>query len=479
MKVLVLNPPYVKYYCRTERWAARTRGRTLRPPDWLAYATAVLEKEGHETKLVDGPALDLSKRQIKEIVESFKPDVAILDCCTPSVYSDIEYAKLCKEIAGCTTVFVGPHVSALPDETARLARGAVDYFIVGEYDYTVRDLVESIEKGAPKNSIDGILYWQGNELRRNKPRQLIEDLDKLPFPAWHHINIWKYYDGTKLYPYITCIAGRGCPHRCTFCLWPQVMHGRRYRLRSPENVIDEMEYDLKLFPMLKEIMFEDDTLTADRKRLNRLCDGILERGLNITWSANARADFCDVNLLKKMKKAGCRMLVVGFESGNDRILKNINKGITTAIAKKFASACKEAGIKVHGCFMIGLPGETRNMALQTIKFAKELDLDTIQISAAVPFPGTEFFKYCQDRGFLKLRDWTEYLDSRGEQATFVSYPELNSVEINMLVDRGLKEFYFKDPRKWLGLVLETKSFSDFKRKFYGFKSLIEYFLKRY
>jgi radical SAM superfamily enzyme YgiQ (UPF0313 family) len=477
MKVLVLNPPFVKYYCRTERWAAVTRGRTLRPPDWLAMTAAILRKDGHEIKLVDGPALDLNEAQVHDIIREFKPDFAVVDCCTPSVYSDIAFAKACKELAGAKVLLVGPHPSAVVEETTKLAKGAADAIAIGEYDYIVRDYARALARGESASNTRGIAYMEGDQVVRTAPMPVIENLDEIPFPTWDQIDVTKYWDSSKRHPYITIISGRGCPNRCTFCFWPQVMHGRRYRLRSAKNVVDEMEYDLKLFPNLKEIMFEDDTLTADRKRASQICDEIMARGIHkkVSWAANARADLDDLELLKKMKRAGCRMFVTGFESGNPEILKTIHKNTTIEKMRLFSKLCKKAGILVHGCFMIGLPGETKATARETINLTKMLDPDTIQISAAVPFPGTEFYDWAGKSGFLRVSDWREYLNPVGEQATFIGYPGLSTNEINELVDKGLREFYFR-PSKFFALARRAIRPADFPRYFYGMRQFLSYLM---
>jgi radical SAM superfamily enzyme YgiQ (UPF0313 family) len=173
--------------------------------------------------------------------------------------------------------------------------------------------------------------------------------------------------------------------------------GHKYRLRSHENVVNEMEYDLHLFPYLKGIMFEDDTILANKKRCRDLCLEILERGIDIWWGCNVRADVTDFDLLRLMRKAGCQLFIVGYESGNQEILNNIRKGITIETAKAFTKLAKKAGIHIHGCFILGLPGETRETMIQTLKYIEELKPDTIQMYAATPYPGTKFFEWAKRR----------------------------------------------------------------------------------
>ncbi|MFH1369294.1 MAG: radical SAM protein [Elusimicrobiota bacterium] len=478
MKILVINEPFVPDFCRTQRWAARTRGRVLRAPDWLAYAAAVLERDipEAETKLFDFPAMGWDRKEYSEIIASEKPDFLVLDATTPSIYSDIEYARSAKDICGAKVIMVGPHAAALPEQTLLESKGAVDVVCVGEYDYTVRDIIRNFGN---LSGVPGICFTENGKPKRTAARGFIEDLDGLPFPAWHHLDLMKYFDGGKLYPYIDIISGRGCPNQCIFCLWPQVMHGFKYRLRSPKNVVDEIEHDIKLCPqVLKggEFFFEDDTFTVNKERALNICEEIMRRGLKITFSVNARVDTADAELFGVMKRAGCRELLVGFESGSQEVLDKMHKRITLEQSKNFTALAKQSGLQVHGCFVIGLPGETEKTARQTLDFALGLDLNTIQFSGAVPFPGTEFFRICEDSGWLLTKEWNKWLSS-GEQQGVVSYPTISQEKINHYVDMGLKKFYFR-PAYMLRFLLETRSFADLYRKLRGAANFISYLLRK-
>ncbi|MBU1565904.1 MAG: radical SAM protein [Proteobacteria bacterium] len=472
MKVLVINEPYVKGFNRSQRWAARTRGRVLRAPDWLAYATAVLEEAGIDVRLFDFPAEGWDKQELRRLVKAEAPDYVVLDSTTPSIYSDIECAGICKEEAQVRVIMVGPHASALPEETLEIAKGAVDVICVGEYDYTVRDIIQA---DPHFQNVPGICYLEEGRAKRTSPRALISDLDALPFPAWHHLDLMKYFDGTKLHPYIDIFSGRGCPHQCIFCLWPRVMHGRKIRLRSPERVVDEIEFDIKLCPQVKhggEFFFEDDTFTVVKSNAIAICEEILRRDLRITFSVNARADTADTELFQMLKRAGCRELLVGFESGDDGMLVRMGKNEATEDAIRFMEIARRAKLDVHGCFVLGLPGETEQSIEKTIDFALKLGLHTVQFSAAVPFPGTPFFDYCRDKGLLKTERWDAWL-SEGEQSSVIEYPGLSKTAIATAVDRGLKQFYFR-PGYMIQFLLGTKSRSDLYRKLRGAKNFLSY-----
>lgn len=472
MKVLVINEPYVKGFNRAQRWAARTRGRVLRAPDWLAYATAVLEQARIDTKLYDFPAMGWDKQDLGRIVKQEAPDFVVLDSTTPSIYSDIECARIAKEQSRCGVIMVGPHVSALPQETLRAADGAVDVICVGEYDLTVLDVVRSF---GSLDKVKGIAYQENGRTVRTDARPLLEDLDSLPFPAWHQLDLMKYFDGGKLYPYVDIFSGRGCPHNCIFCLWPQVMHGKEVRLRSPGRVVDEIERDIKLCPRVArggELFFEDDTFTLIKSHAVAICEEILRRGLKITFSVNARTDTADNELFGLLKRAGCRELLVGFESGDPDILAAIRKKGRVQDSLRFMEVARKAKLDVHGCFVLGLPGETEQTMERTIQFALELRLHTVQFSAAVPFPGTEYFQHCRENGLLVSEKWDEWLKD-GEQSGVIDYPGLGRGAVEQAVDRGLRRFYFR-PSYMVKFLFQTRSASDLYRKARGAKNFMSY-----
>ncbi|MBF0188077.1 MAG: radical SAM protein [Magnetococcales bacterium] len=477
-KVLVINEPFAPDFCRTQRWAARTRGRVLRAPDWLAYATAVLEKDGVDVELHDFPAKGWDKPELEALVKRTQPRIVVLDATTPSIDSDIECARICKrESPQCRVIMVGPHVASLPEETLNNADGAVDAVAIGEYEYTVRDYVRQRLDGddAPLAGVLGLAWRdESGAVTINAPRPPIENLDELPFPAWGHLDLMAYFDGTKLHPYVDVIGGRGCPFKCSFCLWPQVMHGHTYRLRSVENILDEMEWVLETWPEVRrgEFFFEDDTFTADRARAKAFCEGLIERGLDCTWSINVRADIRDEELLRLMKRAGCRMLIVGFESANQEILDRVGKQMKVPRMTEFVHLAKKAKLQIHGCFVLGLPGENRDTMENTIQFALNHPLDTVQFSGAVPFPGTSYFKEMKSEGLLLAKNWNEWLQD-GEQAPIIAYPGLSREEIQEKVDSALKRFYFRPSYVWR-FLLATRSRKDLYRKVRGFIHFMSY-----
>ena len=442
MKVYLLNPPFVPRYSRNSRWAARCRGGALYYPIWLSYATGVLENNGYRVRLVDAPAWGWNLENVKEDIKNFNPDLIVGESNFQSLTNDVGVIKEIKTEIGAVSVLVGPPVSQFPD---RILNDDVDIAARFEYDFTIRDIAESIEEGSGLGNIKGISYKENGRITHNPDRKFStsEELDEIPFVSKvynEHLNIKDYFLGHTLYPMVQVFTGRGCPNQCTFCAWPETLMGRKHRVRSVGNVVDEFEYITKELPEAKEIFIEDDTFTIGKNRIKEVCSEIKRRGLDITWSCNARANL-DYESMKVMKDAGCRLLDVGYESGSDEILKNIKKGITTSDSRKFTKDAKRAGLMILADFIFGMPGETKETAEQTIKFVKEIKPNIVQFAVATPIPGTELYDYVKENGFLLVDDLEESLDEDGFQKCLVSYPEFTKEDIENYVDRGLKEYY--------------------------------------
>jgi len=473
MKVVFINAPFGKDFVRSARWAAKSRGRVQRHPENALIALSVLREAGHEIYFIEGAARNLTKIQIKSELKKINPDLVIVHTTTPSIYNDLSYACLAKKInSKIVTIAVGAHVSAVPENTFKIAKKCLDIVAVGEYDYSVRD----IANGLDWKKIDGIVFKEKGKIIRTNPRKPL-DVNEIPFPAWDLIDPTWYHDAGKIFPFLTLYSGRGCFGLCTFCRETQLMNGRALRLRDPKKVVDEMEYDLKLYPEIKEIMFETDTFTAVPDHVEKICNEIIKRGINkkISWSCNVRVDI-RLDLLKLMKKAGCRMLMVGFEFGSQKDLDAVKKGNTLEQARKFAETASKLGFTIHGCFMIGAPGETKETAEETIKFAKSLPLDTVQFSGICVYPGTEMYEWAKKHKYIDVKDWTDWVDKNHEQRTILNYPQFSKEMIDQYVDKGLKEFYLR-PNQILRMVKNIKNPGDLFRKFYGLKKFFDYFSK--
>ena len=445
MNILFLNPPFIGRFSRTSRSPAITKGGTLYYPIWLAYAAGVAEKAGHKVRLFDAPAEGLSLDEIFDRLDGFVPDVAVVDTSTPSIYKDVETAGEIKpRFPKAFTVLVGTHPSALPEETLGID-DQVDAVAAAEYDYTVRDLAYALEGRGALEDVEGLVFRKNGKVVRNKERQKIKNLDEIPFVSSVYkkqLNARNYFFAAANYPMIMIMTGRGCPYKCFFCVYPQVFHGRFYRVRSPENVVDEYEYIVNNFPEVKEIGIEDDCFTANPKRVQKICELIIARKIRINWYCNVRGDL-DYSLLKLMKKAGCRLVTVGFESGCQHILDNMHKDEKVERYYQFAKDAKRAGILVHGCIMVGNPGDTKETLQKSYEFAKKINCDSMQFYPLYVYPGTEAYDWAKGKGFISTDDFSQWLTRDGLHNCVLNTPELSSDEMVDLCDYYLKKYHLR------------------------------------
>jgi len=476
----MLNPPFKPKFVRCGRWqGVVARGDTLYYPIWLCYAAGVLEQRNEDVRLVDAPAWGWGKVDVVKDAKEFGPRLIVVDSNFSSLRNDIYVAKLLKDnFENVKTVLVGPPTSQFADQI--LQNDGVDIVARFEYDFTIRDIAETIEEKKDFRKIKGVSYKENGMIFHNPNREFIgtEDLDKIPFVSKvykEHLDVKDYSLDHTLYPEVQIITARGCPNTCTFCSWPETLMGRQYRPRSIENVIDELEYVQEELPEVEEVFIEDDTFTINRKRVIEFTNEIQRRKLDITWSCNARANL-DYRTLRVMKKAGCRLLDVGYESGSDEILKNIKKGITTSQMRKFTEDSKRAGLMILGDFVFGFPGETRETAEKTIKFAKELRPNMAQFVVATPIPGTEFYRWTKENDFLLADDLEDSLDGEGFQRCIVSYPEFSDKDVEIYVDKALKEYYFNLSYISIAMknVLRKNGFSELKRMMMSAKVFFKY-----
>lgn len=431
MKVLFLNPPsFSRFDSAGARFAATRKTRSLWYPAWLGYATALVPK----SKLIDCPAAGIDLKGLLRRVGKY--EVVVVYTSTQSLLSDLSVAETIKKRhPQVKIIFAGPHVSVLPEETLS-SSAVIDGVVRKEFEETILE----ISQKKPWSKIKGLSFRRGRRVIHNPDRPLLMDLDQLPFVSKIYkrdLPLDSYHLPFALFPYLAIYSGRGCPNFCTFCLWPQTFTGRIYRKRSVANVIKEVIWIKRKMPEIKEIFFDDDTFTINKNWVKKFCEKVTP--LNITWSINARADL-SFKLLKKMKDSGCRVLVVGYESGNKKILKNIKKGVSIEQMKKFTKAAKKAGLMVHGTFVLGLPGETKETMEETYRFACDLDPETIQVTIATPLPGTELSRYCHEHGFLKEKP---LVDKAGYQAPVITYPRLSAEETEEAVEKFHRRFYFR------------------------------------
>lgn len=387
-----------------------------------------------DSRVVDAPADGLNTVDVLRICRGF--DLIIIYTSTPSFENDADLAAAIKQQQPDALVgFVGPHVTVLPEESLQ-AVSAVDFVVRKEFERSVLQ----VTRGIPLKDIGGLSWRQGNVIEHNDDAEQITDLDALPYVVdvyKRDLTIENYFIGYLMHPYLSLYTGRGCPAKCTYCLWPQTVSGHQYRVRSANSVIQELEMARDYFPQVKEFFLDDDTFTADPNRALEIAKGLAKLG--VTWSTSSRAN-TSYETLRELKQNGLRLLMVGFESGSDDILKTIRKGITTDMARRFVKDCKSLGIQLHGTFMLGLPGETINTIEQTIRFACELDPNTMQVSIAAPYPGTELYQQAVDNGWLNDK---ELVTATGVQKCALCYPQISPEDIHSSVDSFYKRFYFR------------------------------------
>jgi hopanoid biosynthesis associated radical SAM protein HpnJ len=421
-------------------------------PTWLAQPAALVEG----SKLIDAPAHNLSFEDIAP--EAMQRDLVVLHTSTPSFRQDVRAAEKLKALNPALKIgMIGAKV-AVDAEGSLKASSAIDFVARNEFDFTIKDIAD----GQNWAGIDGISYRNSEGvIVHNADRTVLGDMDLLPFvtPIYKRDLVMEnYFGGYLLHPYISFYTGRGCKSRCTFCLWPQTVGGHNYRVRSIGHVIEEVKYTLQAFPQMKEIFFDDDTLTDNAPRVEALA---VELGkLGVTWSCNAKANV-PYKTLKIMKENGLRLLLVGFESGNQQILHNIKKGLRVEVARQFAKDCKALGVVVHGTFILGLPGETQATIMETLAFAKEVNPHTIQVSLAAPYPGTFLYKQASENGWFDASN--DLLNDDGNQIAQLSYDHLPAAEIFAAVEMFYKKFYFR-PAKIGSIVNEMVRDGDMMKR---------------
>ncbi len=449
MKVLFVNPPWQDAdrvgFRSNVRWPftvtrdelARSGAASYHFPIYQAYALAVLEKAGYEVDAIDCTALDLGMDELLDRIAAFGPTLIVVEVSTPSFHIDIETVRRVSEQVSARIVLIGTHASVFHRElTAEYP--FISAIARGEYEYTLRDVARALEKGETFAGLAGVTCRNGDgDVVVGPDRPYIENLDEMPWPARDCFPWEKYHEpGYVALPWITMISSRGCPSRCTFCNWPQTMYGHVYRTRSPRNVVDEMAYCVRKYEP-GEIFFDDDTFTIGKKRVIDICNEIEGRGLDVVWTCMGRIDTVDAEVLQRMGGAGCRKIKFGVETGSPVVMERIRKRIDLDRVPEVFQSARDAGIEVHGTFMIGLPGETRETVRETIELACSLPMDTVQFSIATPFPGTEFFAECERNGWLVTRDWSHY---DGRFGAVVSYPQLSKSEIEEMLELAEREY---------------------------------------
>ena len=461
MEVLLVNPPEIQ--SKYKEFLGLTA-----PPLGLAYIAAVLEENSIKVKILDAPALNMDYYKYRKAVSKLNVDVLGVQTTTPTINQALQVAQITKEEqSDCVITLGGYHATFMPNQILR-QNDFVDIIVRNEGEYTTLDVVNAIENDKPLKNIDGINYRDGNILIETPQRPPIENLDALPFPARHLLPMDQYMIFGRKQQLATMICSRGCPMGSSFCA-SSAMHGRRARFRSPENAVDELEQIVDAF-RVNMIGFMDDTFTLYPNWVNKFCELIAKRDVDVTWGCTARVDRMGKQLLNRMKEAGCRTLLLGVESGNQGILNNVQKGATIDQARQTFKLARDIGMHTIASMTVGLPGETKVTADETMNFTRRVNPDYAIFSLATPYPGTKFFDLAEKMGLIKVKDWTHFnLIMPVLETTEFSLDELRAMQTKAFRDFYMRPGYvlrqFKKDKLLFLLIFYTIFKGAIKSKF--------------
>ncbi len=400
MKILLVYPPY---------------NIEPNPPLGLAYLAATLEKAGHDVKIIDMTPLNMKvEEDILQEINLFQPAIVGISFMTPLVKKAEKIASIVKSVSKNIFVVVGgPHATNKPAEL--LENEAIDFVAIGEGEQILLELASLIENGKKTyKKIDGLAFKDKGKVVVNKPRAPIENLDGIPFPARHLLPLKNYRVNTEgldpNLPVTTVITSRGCPNYCIFCD-SHTIFGRKFRFRSAENIVAEVEDVIKRYG-ITQFDFVDDTFTMDKTRVLSFCNLLESKGLKIKWICNARVNTVDLEILKRIKECGCVRVDFGVESGDQEVINNIRKGITLEQVTNAFRMSRSVGLKTMGFFMVGNPLDSKETIDKTLNFIGHLDVDYPTFSLSTPYPGTELFQMAKQKGFIRHENWEEYTTTR-------------------------------------------------------------------
>lgn len=462
MKLCLIAPP-TRHMIRTNVPEVVDEVTGCYPPLGLLYVAAAAEQTGrHEVCVIDCVAEGLNDEQLAARIAACKPEVVGIQAITFTVIDAYNTARLVKRISPSLPVLMGgPHVNLYPAETLSLPE--VDYLLLGEGERTIGPFLDTLARGNEPSEVPGAVFRDGNgAIRYGPPNPLIEDLDSLPLPARHLLDQRRYRSVLGRGRYLTTImSSRGCPARCIFCDRPHL--GKKFRARSARSVVEEMRQSHERF-QTDEFFFYDDTFTIDRKRVFEICRAIQEAGLRVFWDIRARISNVDHEMLEALYAAGCRRIHFGIESGNEKILRIIRKGVNLERAREIFEYCRRIGIETLAYFMLGFPEEGPREIEDTINYALSLDCDYVHVAVTTPFPGTELYRLGLEKGLYQKDYWAEF--ARNPTKDFV--PELwtenlSREELIKYMFLLYRRFY-RRPRYLLRRVLKVRSARELRVK---------------
>lgn len=460
MNITLINPPrFNEIIGNNPSIIEEERG--YNPPLGLLHIAACIEEHTqHVITVIDCQVEEIDYRALEDRLRAALPDVVGITAMTLTLIDVLETIKVVKKINPRTLVVLGgPHVNIFPEET--IALPGVDYLVLGEGEEAVLELLDALGNDNALENIKGLVFKKERNIVNTGLRPMIQDLDKLPFPARHLVPYKKYYSLlAKRRPATTTFTSRGCPFNCSFCDRPHL--GKKFRYRSAENVVDEMEECVKMG--IHEFLVYDDTFTVNKKRVLAVCDEIIRRKLDVGWDIRSRVDTIDSEMLRALRKAGCNGIHYGVEAGTEKILKVLNKNINLSKVAEVFRLTKKEGLQVLAYFMIGSPGETGEDILETFKVARSLDPDFIHLTVFTPFPATKLYQNGLESGIIKKDYWREFARNPHKDFDPPHWDELFSrEELAELLRIGYKDFYTR-PLYILRELAKVKTLGEIKRK---------------
>jgi radical SAM superfamily enzyme YgiQ (UPF0313 family) len=462
MKVCLINAPWeedkkwgIRAGCRFPNLMLKRHNAYLPYPFLLAYTASFLESKGLDVLMIDGVAERCDLASFMNRVHAFAPDMVIAESSTPSLRFDLARMQEIKTAnPGVFIVLYGPHMSVRPQDG--LTTPAVDYVIVGEPEHTTYELIRALTNGGNLAEIDGLVYREANGNLRINPRRPLTDINQLPYPKRHGLPMDRYSVPGFPSPVVYMYGSRGCPFMCTYCLWPQTIYERgKYRARDAEKIVDEMEYVLKEFPQTRSFYFADDTFNLGRARMLKFAAEMKRRKLRFPYGIDGRADHLDRELLERMAETGLFTLRIGIESGDVNVLKKARKALNLEHTREVLQIAQDLGIRNHISLMIGLAEESWQSVENTIDYVKSLAIDSAQFSVATPFPGTEYYRYVEEQGLWKDRDWSKFSAS---DTAVMHTKYMTAEEVQKATNHARRKVYFS-PRfikKRLGYVRDVR-----------------------
>ncbi len=429
-------------------------------PLGLGYVAAYLRQQGHDVRLL----IKLTPAELQHQLQTWQPGLVGVSCMTPTFPQAVAICRTVKEQSGAATVLGGPHVTALKDEILAL-QPEVDYVVYGEGEQTITELCQVLEQGNPDPAtVKGLVYRAADgTINVNPPRDLIKEVDALPFPARDLVDMSRL--GTHRYIDVgrvsaTMISSRGCPFKCAFCS-SHITMGKLYRFRSADNVLAEIDELVGRY-RVNHIAFEDDTFTLNRDRVETICRELINRRYDLTWYCLSRVESMDLELARLMRRAGCRLVSFGIESGNPEILQKIHKKISLPAARQAVEACYRAGLRSQCTFILGFPFDTQQTMADTLHFAQELSPTIAIFFALVPYPGTEMYQYLPASLRPRRADqWQDFANMINNQGYLSLVPGLSAAELTRLTEQWHLRFYLR-PRQLYRMFRMLRSWQEFQ-----------------